>query len=247
MKSATAGLTLFAAVVVSPAPAMDMPPDIFVRNEYVDLAMFMEGLRGIQPLSWEVMQDSREWAKTVEAEARAKSATPPAAVLRFGRRYVISAITGNKRYYSVLLHSSTYNAEDINIVQYTTTFLWDSKARRRVSFAGFFDETENAGPTMTRLFEESIAGLAAKVGKDQATTMTAGLRPTLNRIGQVSLELSTVDGKSSGLTFYYAAPTPGRPGSTEFEVFIPWTKFANHLSPHGRQIFGGQWRKRDSW
>ena len=47
---------------------------------------------------------------------------------------------------------------------------------------------------MTRLFEESIAGLAAKVGKDQATTMTAGLRPTLNRIGQVSLEQSTVDG-----------------------------------------------------
>ena len=132
-------------------------------------------------------------------------------------------------------------------MEYTTTFLWDSKTRKRVSLAGFFDETEDAGPTMTRLFEESLSGLAEKVGKDQAATMTAGLMPSLNRIGQISPALSTVDVKSSGLNFHYAAPSPERPGSTEFEIFIPWTKFARHLSPHGRAIFGGQWQKRDIW
>jgi hypothetical protein len=246
MKSAAAGLTLLAAALVSPASANDMPPDVFVRNDYVGIAMFMEGLRDIQPLAREILQESREWAKTVEAEQRSKSATPPVTVSRFGRRYVISSIVGDKRYYSILLHSST-DIDDVNIVQYTTTFLWDAKARKRVSLAGFFDETEDAGPAMTRLFEESISGLAAQVGKDRAATMTAGLHPSLNRIGQISLALSTVDGKSSGLNFHYAAPSSERPGSTEFEIFVPWTKFASHLSPHGRRIFGGQWQKRDIW
>jgi hypothetical protein len=246
MKSAAAGLTLLAAALVTPTLANDMPPDIFVTNDYVDIAMFMESLRGTQSLAREILQESREWAKTVEAEQRAKSATPPGTALRFGRRYVIDSIVGKKRYYSILLHTST-NIDDVNIVRYTTTFLWDSKLRKRVSLAGFFDETEESGPTMTRLFEEALSGLAEKVGKDQAATMTAGLKPTLNRIGQISLALSTVDGKSSGLNFHYAAPSPVRPGSTEFEVFIPWTKFASHLSPHGRTIFGGRWQKRDIW
>src|SRR5437868_14943249 len=134
MKSAAAGLTLLAAALVSPASANDMPPDVFVRNEYVGIAMFMEGLRGIQPLAREVLQESREWAKTVEAEERSKSATPPATAPRFGRRYVIGSIVGNKRYFSILLHSSTY-IDDVNIVQYTTTFIWDSKAHKRISLA----------------------------------------------------------------------------------------------------------------
>jgi len=246
MKSAVAGLTLLAATLVSPASANDMPPDVFVRNDYVNISMFMEGLRDIQPLAREVLQECREWAKTVEAEQRSKSATPPPTALRFGRRYVISSIADDKRYYSILLHSSTY-IEDVNIVRYTTTFLWDAKARKRVSLAGFFAETEDAGPTMIRLFEESIGGLAAEVGKDRAATMTTGLKPSLSRIGQVSLALSTVDGKSSGLSFHYAAPLPGGPGSTELEIFVPWTKFASHLSPHGRRIFGGQWQRRDIW
>lgn len=245
MKSAAAGLTLFTAVLVSPARTNDMPPDVFVRNAYVSIAMFMEGLRDIQPLAREVLQESREWAKTVEAEQRSKSA-PPATATSFGRRYVISSIVDDKRYDSILLHSSTY-VDDVNIVQYTTTFPWDSKARKRVSLAVFFDETRDAGPTMTRLFEEAIGGLAAQVGKDRAATMTAGLEPSLNRIGEVSLALSTVDGKSSGLEFHYSAPSSERPGSTEFEIFVPWTKFASLLSPQGRRIFGGQWQKRDIW
>src|SRR5438105_8374240 len=122
MKSAAAGLILLAVALVSPARANDMPPDVFVRNDYVNLAMFMESLRGMQPLAQEVLQESREWAKTVEAEQRSKSASPPGIVPRFGRRYVIGSITGNKRYYSILLHSST-DLDDVNIVSYTTTFL----------------------------------------------------------------------------------------------------------------------------
>ena len=246
MKSAAAGLTLFAAALVSPASANDVPPDIFLRNDYVKLAMFMEGLRDMQPLAREVLQESREWAKTVEAEQRSKSATPPATAPSFGRRYVISSVVDGKRYYSILLHSSTY-VDDVNIIKYTTTFLWDSKAQKRLSLAVFFDETRDSGPTMTRLFEEAIGGLAAQVGKDRAATMTAGLKPSLNRIGEVSLALSTVDGKSSGLEFHYSAPSSERPGSTEFEIFVPWTKFASLLSPQGRRIFGGQWQKRDTW
>src|SRR5689334_999327 len=102
MKAAfVAGLALLATVHLSSARANDMGPDLFVKNDYVKIYMFMgDTLRASGALATNCLMEARDWAKTVEAGERAKSGTPPAVVPIFGRRYDITAIIGNKRYVS---------------------------------------------------------------------------------------------------------------------------------------------------
>jgi hypothetical protein len=88
------------------------------------------------------------------------------------------------------------------------TVLWDKTAGKRISIRPFFTETADDGPTMKAMVKAVIIALNVEKKKRGASeTATAewykDLKPTLLRIGAVTLAPSTVSGKSSGLTFHY--------------------------------------------
>jgi hypothetical protein len=248
MKSAVvAGFALFAIVYLPSASAWDLPADVSVRGDYASVFMFLgDRLRENAALSADCRQETRDWAKAVEADEKSKSSTPPGEPPTFGRRYDLSSIVGNSRYFSVIRMSATDIDGVYNAIE-TTTFLWDSKTNKRIGLAGFFSETADGGSTMTQLLAEATSGLTGQIGKDKAASLIGTLRPSLDGIAPISLAPSTVDGKSSGLNFHYAVPVPGLFHLTNVVVFVPWTKFKRHLSPQGRMIFGGKWRERYIW
>src|ERR1700712_5435671 len=246
MKFAAAGIALFVTVHLSPANATDLGPDVLVKGAYARITMFMgDRLRANNALAAHCRQETRDWAKAIEAGEQAKSSVPPDNVPRFGRRYDISEIVGH-RYVSVI-RRSYIDINGTDDVGQTDTFLWDSYASKISSPAGLFDETEDNGPAMARLLREVTLGINEQIGQARAADLIGGLRPSLDGIGPFSLAPSTVQTKSSGLNFHYAVPVPGRFGLQEIVVFVSWTKFQNDLSLYGHTIFGGNWRERHIW
>ena len=247
MRTAVARLALLAIVLVAPVRANDLPPDVSIKGDYAKITMFMSGhvLRN-RELAENCRQETRDWAKSIEADERSKASAPPQEVPSFGRRYDLFTIVGNGRYSSVLRMSATEIDDVYNAIE-NTTLLWDSKETKRIDLSRFFGETKDGGPAMIRLFAEATEGLVGKIGKDKAAELIGTLRPSLDGIGPISLTPSTVDGKSSGLDFHYAIAVPGQFHLSHVVVFVPWTKFKRHLSPQGRTIFGGKWRYRYLW
>lgn len=248
MRSAViAGLALFAIAQLSPARALDMPADVSVKGDYARVFMFLgDRLRENRALAEDCRRETRDWAKAVEAGEKSKSSSPPSEPPSFGRRYDISSIVGRSRYVSVIRTSAT-DIDGVYDATETTSFLWDSKANKRIGLAGFFNETADGGPTMALLSAEATSGLADKIGRDSAAAVIGTLQPSLTGIGAISLAPSTATGKSSGLNFHYAVPAPGLFHLKPVVVFVAWTKFRHHLSPQGRTIFGGNWRERYIW
>ena len=65
------------------------------------------------------------------------------------------------------------------------------------------------------------------------------MKPTLLKIGAVSLAPSTQSDKSSGLTFHYPPYAVGPYAEGEYIAFVPWETLKAYLSPEGTKIFGG--------
>jgi hypothetical protein len=86
------------------------------------------------------------------------------------------------------------------------------------------------------------------VPKDQLTPqrlagldhfIASGIKPSLLKIGPITLAPSTEPGKSAGLTFHYSPYAVGAYAEGPYTVFVPWTAFRSHLSAEGAAIFGG--------
>ena len=125
-------------------------------------------------------QETRDWAKAIEADERSKASAPPEEAPSFGRRYDLFTIVGNGRYSSVLRMSATEIDDVYNAIE-NTTLLWDSKEEKRIDLSRFFGESGDGGPAMTRLFAEATEGLVGQVGKDRAAELIGTLRPVARR------------------------------------------------------------------
>jgi hypothetical protein len=71
------------------------------------------------------------------------------------------------------------------------------------------------------------------------------IKPSLLKIGAVTLAPSTEIGKSAGLKFYYPPYAVGPYVEGAYGAFVPWEALKPHLSPEGLRIFGGQRPKTD--
>jgi hypothetical protein len=130
------------------------------------------------------------------------------------------------------------------------TILWDTNEKKRISIRPFFTETADDGPTMKAMQKAIIASLnAEKKKRDAGETATAewykDLKPTLLKIGAVTLAPSTVSGKSSGLTFHYPPYAVGPYAEGEYVAFVSWETLKPYLTPEGARIFGGTRPKGD--
>jgi hypothetical protein len=138
--------------------------------------------------------------------------------------------------------------------------LWDRQAQRRISIRPFFNETADNGPTMTALVrqvrlavaaEKISRGLVDETGAQKPLKMTpedylkeetdinTGIKPTLLKLGPVTLAPSGERGKSSGLTFHFSAYAVGSYAEGPYTVFVPWSAFKQYLSSEGAAIFSG--------
>ena len=240
-----AGLAWLATAQLGPARATDMPSNLSVEGEYTTVSMFLDDrILESRQLVDDCKQETRDWAKALEADEKAKLNAAPGEVAQFGRRYDVSSIVGIRRYFSIVRHSGADIDGVYNWID-TDTLLWDNKANKRITPALFFGEIADGGPTMTALRADVVDGLTKKIAKYKSDVLA--LEPSLTGIGPASLAPSTIPGKSSGLKFHYALPVPGRFARTNVVIFVPWTKFWRYLSPRGRAVFGGSRRERDDW
>lgn len=238
-----AGAFIFLFDIAS-AAANDMPAVVRVVGQYSKVFMFYDDRIPLVPrLAEHCRQETREWARTIEASEMTRLSASPGELTDFGRRYDVGSIVG-RRYYSVIRMSATdidgeYNAVNID------TLLWDAATDTRITPAFLFTELADGGPTMTALAGAAKAGLQQKINSLHALAIAPAPEPTLAGIGPITLAGSTAAGKSAGLNFHYPVFTPGRFAPVHLVVFMPWQKFARYLSRNGRAIFGGDWKERE--
>jgi hypothetical protein len=182
----------------------------------------------------------------------------------YDRAYELRSAIG--RYISVVRSDDTFEggAHPNHMVD---TILWDTQAQKRISIRPFFTETADDGPTMNALAAEAKLSVASvKIANGipassddklpanitpaqylrKDTFISDGIKPTLLKLGPVTLAPSTEAGKSSGLTFHYGPYAVGPYAEGSYTAFVPWTAFRQYLTPEGATLFGGTRPKSDS-
>jgi hypothetical protein len=258
---------VLASVVVVAVAHAETTPQIDIATKSVQVSVKVDpALRKFPGLFEDSLAEGKRWAERNRAEA-AKAARDEPEFFRGGRRwtfersYALLSVVG--RYISVLRDDGTFTG-GAHPNSYENTVLWDRDARKRVNIRPFFRETADNGPTMTALARLASVAVAAEklqrdainvdVPKEKLTPerlveldnfITDGIKPSLLKIGPISLAPSTETGKSSGLTFHYSPYAVGAYAEGPYTVFVPWTAFQSFLSQQGTAIFGGSLPKSD--
>jgi Protein of unknown function (DUF3298) len=221
-----------------------------------------EALKSYPGLFENCTAEGKSWASAMRAQAEKEHHDDPAA-FRDGmkwtedRAYELRSVTG--RYVSIVRNDDTFEggAHPNHVID---TILWDTQAQKRISIRPFFTETADNGPTMNALAEAAKLAVASMkiangipVGDEDKlpanitpaqylkkdTFINDGIKPSLLKLGPVTLAPSTEAGKSSGLTFHYSPYAVGPYVEGAYTVFVPWTAFRQYLSADGAALFGG--------
>jgi uncharacterized protein DUF3298 len=248
-------LCLAGALIVlgSPVFAGEPKPDAQLKNKIFDGQVYLDDKVKADPaLAADSLAEGRKWIDKAAAEAESTRKQDPQ-LFRNGRwtyerRYNFRSLVDG-HYVSIVRNDymdtgGAHPNSDVN------TILWDSAAKKRVSIRPFFTETADDGPAMKAMLKAVIASLNAEKKKRDATeTATAEwykeLKPTLLKIGAVTLAPSAQAGKSSGLTFHYPPYAVGPYAEGEYVAFVPWETLKPYLSTEGAKIFGGARPKGD--
>ncbi len=231
----------------SPLLAGEPRPDATLKNKAFEGSVYLDdNVKADPALAADSLAEGRKWIGKGAAEAESARKQEPQLFRNGGwsyeRRYDFRSLVDG-RYVSVVRNDymSTGGAHPNSDVN---TILWDQAAKKRISIRPFFTETADGGPTMKTILKAVIDSLnAEKKKRGTSDTATAEwykeLKPTLLKIGAVSLAPSTQSGKSSGLTFHYPPYAVGPYAEGEYIAFVPWETLKAYLSPEGTKIFGG--------
>ena len=233
--------------------AADPKPDATIKNKNVEASVFLDDKIKADPaLSADCLAEGRKWIDKNAAEAAASLKQDPQA-FRDGawtmeRKYETRSVVD--RHYVSIVRSDYTDTGGAHPNRDVDTILWDTAAKKRISIRPFFTETADNGPTMKALVKAVIASLnVEKKKRDSTETATAewyqGLEPKLLKIGAVTLAPSSLQGKSSGLTFHYPPDAVGPFVEGEYVAFVPWEALKPYLTPEGAAIFAGVRPKSD--
>jgi hypothetical protein len=232
----------------------------------VDVA---DALKSYPGLFDNCVAEAKAYAAQMRAQAEKEHHDDPAmfrdgTAWTYDRAYELRSAIG--RYVSVVRSDDTFEggAHPNHMVD---TIVWDATAQKRISIRPFFTETADDGPAMNALAAEAKLSVASvkiangiPAGSDDKlpanitpaqylrkdTFISDGIKPTLLKLGPVTLALSTEAGKSSGLTFHYGPYAVGPYAEGSYIAFVPWTAFRQYLTPEGAALFGGTRLKSDS-
>lgn len=241
------------ATLFAPALAADPKPDAVVKTKSIDARVFLDDKIKAEPaLAADNLAEGKKWLDKNAAEAAAARKTDPQFFRDggwdFERKYSVRSTVGD-RYVSVLRddYMDTRGAHPNSDVN---TILWDRSDAKRISIRPFFTETVDGGPAMKAMLKGVIASLKAeKKKRDTSETATdewfKDLKPSLLKIGAVTLAPSTEAGKSSGLTFHYPPYAVGPYAEGQYVAFVPWETLKPYLTAEGARVFGGARPKGD--
>jgi len=231
-----------------PALAADAKPDASIKNMSIEANVYLDDeIKPDAALAADCLAEGRKWIDKNAAEAASARKDEPDLFkdrggYSFERKYSVRSVVDG-RYVSVLRddYMDTLGAHPNSDVN---TILWDTAEKKRISIRPFFTETSDSGPTLTAMRKAVIAALnAEKKRRGAGETATAEwykeLKPTLLKIGAVTLAPSTEVGKSSGLTFHYPPYAVGPYAEGQYVIFVPWQTLKPYLTPEGARIFGG--------
>jgi hypothetical protein len=206
--------------------------------------------------------EGKSYAAAMRAQAEKEHREDPSAfhdgmAWTYDRGYALRSAVG--RYISVVRSDDTFEG-GAHPNHVADTILWDTQAQKRISIRPFFTETADNGPTMNALAQAAKLAIASqKIANDipvgdadklpanitpaqylrKDTFINDGIKPSLLKLGPVTLAPSTEAGKSSGLTFHYSPYAVGPYAEGAYTAFVPWTAFRQYLSPDGAALFGG--------
>lgn len=236
------------------AHAADPKPDAVINNKSIEARIFLDDkIKADAALAADCLTEGRKWLDKNAAEAAASRKADPEFFKEggwdFERKYMIRSVVAD-RYVSVLRNDymNTHGAHPNSDVN---TILWDKADNKRISIRPFFTETADNGATMKTMVKAIITSLRTeKKKRDAGETATdewfKELKPSLLRIGAVTLAPSTEAGKSSGLSFHYPPYAVGPYAEGEYVAFVPWETLKPYLTAEGTRIFGGARPKDDA-
>jgi hypothetical protein len=275
LESGTRGAAFAAAILAAQSLAAAFSPSfaatVFsVKNHIVDIGIDVdEALKAHPGLFENCAQDGKTYAAAMQAQADKEHRTDPAAFRdgmqwTYDRSYDLRSAIG--RYVSIVRSDDTFEggAHPNHMVD---TILWDTQAQKRISIRPFLTETADNGPAMNALAQAAKLAVASqKIANDipagdddklppgitpaqylrKDTFINDGIKPSLLKLGPVTLTPSTEAGKSSGLTFHYGPYAVGPYAEGAITAFVSWTDFRQFLSPEGIALFGGTRPKSDT-
>lgn len=234
--------------------AAESKPDAVVKTKSIEARVFLDDkLKADAALAADCLAEGKKWLDKNAAEAAASRKQDPQfsrdGGWDFERKYEIRSVVAD-RYVSVL-RNDYMNTRGAHPNSDVNTILWDKADNKRISIRPFFTDTADNGATMKAMVTAVIASLKAEKTK-RGTSETATdewfkeLKPSLLRIGAVTLAPSTEAGKSSGLTFHYPPYAVGPYAEGEYVAFVPWETLKPYLTAEGTRIFGGTRPKGDA-
>ena len=261
------GATLLSASYIAHGPAhaannAPNKPQISIETKYVEIYLTVDTkLEDFPTLFANCLAEGKAWAKTnsdAAAEWRDNRKAIRGLKWFYDRDYTLRSVVGS---YISLVRTDEWFEGGAHPSHHADTILWDNVARKRTNIRALFSETADNGPTLSALAQAAklaVAAVKAKgIDNGDAKDVTPeqelardvfinnGIKPTVLGIGPVTLAPSTETGKSSGLTFHYSHNDVGSYVEGFYIVFVPWTAFAQYLSPQGTALFGGERPKND--
>lgn len=258
------GLLVVACIVTSPALAA---PQISITTKLAEITVEVGDALKIHPgLVENLLAEGRKWAAKMRADAEKEKRESPES-FQDGKKWSLERMYSSRsvvgRYVSVVRGDSTYMG-GAHPNQNIDTILWDREGKKRISIRPFFKETADNGPTLTALaklvqlavvVEKNVRRESQEGEKKDGDKKNAGpspedllkddsqvtdfIKPSLLKLGPVTLAPSTVPGKSSGLTFHFSPYDVDAYAAGPYTVFVAWAKLTPYLSAEGTAIFGG--------
>ncbi len=244
------GIVIASAVALNP-PLVWAASDkaaLTTKTKAIEISVTVDETIKARPnLSANILAEGKKWADRERQEADREWQTSPE-LFRGGRRwtaerdYSATSVVAN-RYVSILRTEFTYSGGAHPNTQFET-LLWDEQLRKRISIRPFFTDLSDNSRTMVEIQNAVISSLIIEK-KERGTyepkddSWSKSIEPSLLKIGPVTLEPSTEQGKSSGLTFHYSPYAVGPYAEGSYTAFVPWRILRPYLTPEGIAVFGG--------
>jgi len=242
------------SALFGPTHAADPKPDTVIKTKSIEARLFLDDkIKADAALAADCFAEGKKWLDKNAAEAAAARKTDPQFFKDggwdFERKYSIRSVVADR--YVSILRDDYMNTRGAHPNSDVNTILWDKADNKRISIRPFFAETADNGATMKAMVKAIIASLKSeKKKRDAGETATdewfKELKPSLLKIGAVTLAPSTEAGKSSGLTFHYPPYAVGPYAEGEYVAFVPWETLKPYLTAEGARIFGGARPKGDA-
>jgi hypothetical protein len=231
--------------------AAEPKPDYSFKTKWIETSVILDAKIKADPaLAAGCLAEGKKWAAARRAEAEKERKQEPGLFRNawsYERKYETRSVVDG-RYVSIVRGDYEYTG-GAHPNSSSNTILWDKSAGKRISIRRFFTEAADNGPALKAMRQGVIAALKAEKksrgaeGLDESAI--EGIESKLLKIGPVALAPSTEEGKSSGLSFYYAPYAVGSYAEGEYVAFVPWETLKPYLTPEGARIFGGARPKDD--